>query len=358
MWGVGIAAFALACGDGTSSGAPSVTVAPLLDTLFVDDTVPPGAYAATYRDAQGQVQPAGAVTWSSSNTGVITVDAATGRVVAEGPGTAVLQALANGVPGRALVVVTRPLDLALLLDTIFLMPGDTFTVPVMVRDQSGSAPPVRFAPSPNAQVYTIDTMTGLVTAQGQGLATRLVARADTVADTGAVEVVVLTDTVGGKTYFTIHGSLTRRARAAARALNYLRTGDTLTFRLNSSISSQNVVVENVIVTLRSALTGAGSFVVDSASPGEVFGPGDFVCRPTKSWGLWSTRTATTELSAVARSGTIGVTRVTAIPNGFAISGSFYLEARRVDYYDDPLGVLPVRGTFVAPLITDATTCGN
>lgn len=358
MWGVGVMVLGLACGDGTSSGAASVTVAPLLDTLFVDDTVPPGTYSATYRDALGQVQPAGTVSWSSSNSGVISVDPATGRVVALGPGTALVQALAHGVQGRALVVVTRPLDVALLLDTIFLMPGDTFRIPVMVREKSGSPPPVRFAPSPNAAVYTVDTVTGLVTAQGQGLATRLVARADSVADTGAVEVVVLSDTVGGKTFFTIHGSLTRRARAVARALNYARAGDTLTFRLNSSISSQGVVIENVIVTLRDPVTAAGVFAIDSASPGDVFGPADFFCRPTKTWGLWSTRTSTTELSAVGRSGTIGVTGVTTIPNGLAISGWFYLEARRSDYYDDPLGVLPVRGTFVAPLVTDSTTCGN
>jgi hypothetical protein len=33
-----------------------------------------------------------------------------------------------------------------------------------------------------------------------------------------------------------------------------------------------------------------------------------------------------------------------------------LTAQRIDLYDDPLGVLPIRGTFVAPLITTTPRC--
>jgi hypothetical protein len=253
-------------------------------------------------------------------------------------------------------VVSNALEISILMDTVFLMPGDTFTVPVNVVRRGGSPPPARFTPSLNAGVYTIDTVTGRVTAVAAGSPVRLIARADTVADTGAVAVMVLSDTLGGRGFFTVLGTVTRRTGAVARAVNYRRQGDTLSFRLNFSISSGGQVVENVVVTLRSPVTAPGTFAIDSITPTEAFGTGsDFVCRPTRPWGLWSQR-ATTELVALSYAGTIGITRVTAITNGQAISGSFSFDSRRTDYYDDPLGRLAVRGTFVAPLIADNRPC--
>ena len=37
-------------------------------------------------------------------------------------------------------------------------------------------------------------------------------------------------------------------------------------------------------------------------------------------------------------------------------GRFRFDAQRNDFYTNPLGVLPVRGTFVAPLITELGPC--
>jgi len=268
-----------------------------------------------------------------------------------------VEAVTSDATGQALVVVSNALEISLLVDTVFLMPGDTFTVPVNIVRRGGSPPPARFAPSINPAIYTIDTITGRVTAVAVGAATRLVARADTVADTGAVAVVVLSDTVGGRGFFTVLGTVTRRASAVARAVNYRRQGDTLSFRLNLSISSGGQVVENVVVTLRAPVTAPGTFVVDSITPAEAFGTGsDFVCHPARPWGLWSKR-GTTDLVALSYAGSIGVTQVTTVANGQAISGSFFFDSRRTDFYDDPLGRLPVRGTFVAPLIADNRACG-
>src|SRR5688572_26261091 len=214
-------ALAAACGEGTGPGAPSARVFPLVDSLFIGDTVPPGGFNLAYTDADGTTLPATTIRWRSLSPSIAAIDSLTGRVVALARGNAVIEGTTRGVTGRALVVA-RSLDLTLLLDTIYMMPGDTFTVPVDVRRKGGSPPAVRFAPSPNPSVYTVDTVTGTVTAVAQGLATRLVARADTVADTGAVEVVVLTDTIGGKGFFTLYGSFTRQARTLARAQNYER----------------------------------------------------------------------------------------------------------------------------------------
>lgn len=334
-------------------------VAPLLDSLFVGDTAPAGSYVATYFNASGTVQTGGVVRWSSSDPTIFTVDSVTGRVIALQAGLAVMQARVNGVVGQALVVVTPSLGVTLLLDTIYLMPGDTFTVPVDVRRRGGSPPALRFAASPNPAVYTIDTVTGRITAAGEGLPTRLVARADTVADTGAVEVVVLTDTLGGKAFFTVFGTVTHRRGAGARAINYARTGGTQTFRLNATVTSNGIIIENAVVTLLSPIAAAGTFAYDSLSPTEAFASSsDAVCRPPRSWAIWSTRTATVDISALSRSGTITISQVVPIAHGSAISGRFRFDAQRTDFYDDPLGQLPVRGTFVAPLITDPRTCGN
>ena len=347
------------CSDGGGpGGVATLTLSPLLDSTFIGDTLPAGTFTAVYRDAAGQVQPTPALRWASGAQAVLSVDSLTGRAVALGRGAGTVEArTSDATTGRALVVVSRPLDIALLLDTIFLMPGDTFTVPVDVVSRVGSPPPVRFAPSVNAAVYTIDTATGRITAVASGSPTRLVARADTVADTGAVEVVVLTDTLGGKGFFTVLGTVIRRASTVARAVNYRRQGDTLTFRLNLSISAGGQAIENVIITLRAPVTAGGVFTIDSITPTDAFGAGsDFTCRPARTWSLWSARTASLTLAALSHAGTVGVARLDTVANGLAISGSFRFDARRTDFYDDPLGRLPVRGSFVAPLIADDRAC--
>jgi len=48
----------------------------------------------------------------------------------------------------------------------------------------------------------------------------------------------------------------------------------------------------------------------------------------------------------------------AVGGGAIISGRYQFTAQRTDLYDDPLGSEIIRGTFVAPLITDQTGCGG
>lgn len=350
----------LGCSDSNDSGGmPTLNVNPLLDSVFVGDTIAAGSLVAVYRDANGQVQPAPGLRWRSATPTVLSVDSASGRTIALARGNGVVEAATgDGTAGQAAVVVSNSLDIALLVDTVYLMPGDTFTVPVSVLRRGGSPPPVRFAPSVNPGVYTIDTITGRITAVATGSPTRLVARADTVADTGGIRVMTLSDTLGGRGFFTVLGAVTRRAGAVARAVNYRRQGDTLSFRLTFSISSGGQVVENVVVTLRQPVTAQGTFAVDSITPAEAFGTGsDFICRPTRPWGLWSIRTPV-DLVALSYAGTIGINQVTTVANGQAISGSFFIDTRHSDYYGDPLARLALRGTFVAPLIADNRPCGG
>jgi hypothetical protein len=345
-------ALVAACGESGPAATPRVLVNPILDSLFVGDTVP--TRSVVYLDARGDTQPAGPVRWTSSDSTVARVDSVSGQIVGRRAGAAVLSARANGVTGTGLLVVARVLDLSLLLDTIYLMPGDTFTVPVVVQDKDGSPPPLRFRTSTNG-VFTIDSVSGRITATGFGGPLPFTAHADTVTASGAVEVVQLTDTVGGKGFFAVLGTVIARDRSGARAVNYRRQGDTLTFRVSLPVFQTGFAVENVLITLRDSVNAPGAFPLDSISRNELLGAGaDPLCRPPRPWALWSIQTNPVLRGLSRMGGTLVITQVTPIAHGRAISGRFVFTGQRDDLYHDPLAALPIRGTFVAPLIADAT----
>lgn len=348
-------ALAAACGDNGPGGAPRVVIAPILDSLFAGDTVPPRT--ARYFDASGDSQATGPVRWFSSAPVVFTVDSVSGAIVGVGRGAAVLSARANGVTGTALLVVSRVLDLSLLLDTVYLMPGDTFTIPVSVRSKNGSPPPVWFTPVTSA-VLTIDSATGRITAINSSGPVPFTAHADSVSAGGSVEVVALNDTVGGKGSFSVLGTVIRRGRAGARAVNYRRQGDTATFRVSLPVVVSGIAVENIVITLRDSVAAPASAAIDSISLNEAFGgSSDFVCRPARAWAIWSVLSDPPLRGLSRQGGTIAITRVDTVANGLAVSGRFTFTGQRSDMYDDPLGRLPVRGTFVAPVIADPRPCG-
>ena len=348
-----------ACGEGSGPVA-TISIAPLLDSLFVGDTLPPGNFTVIYQgQGTGDTIPPGPVRWASSNTSVFTVDSTTGQVVGQGPGAAVLSAITSGVQGGALLVVSPTLLVELLLDTIYVLPGDTITIPVQVAAKGGAPPPSWFEPSPNPAIYTVDSATGKLTAVSPGGPVRFVVHADTVADTGAVEVKLLSGTSGGRGYFSILGTVIRRAGGEARGLNYKRAGDTLTFRLNIGLPTVTSAVENVIVTLKDSVLGPGTFPIDSLGFEEAFASGqDQVCRPVRNWGLWSTRLTAPTLTALSRAGgSISITTVDTISGDtLAISGRFLFNTQRTDFYSNAFGMLPVRGTFVASLVKDLRPC--
>jgi hypothetical protein len=274
----------------------------------------------------------------------------------------VVSARIGSIIGQALVAVSKTLDLQLLLDTIYLMPGDTFTVPVQVKKKGGVAPPAWFK-TPTNGVFTIDSATGRVTATAGGGPVPFLVHADTLVDTGAVEVVSLSDTTGGKAYFTILGTYIARRGVPARGVNYLRRGDTATFRLRTALVSGSTTVEALVLTVRQPVLGAtmSPFTIDSITPLEAYGRNygyDPICRPLRNWGVWSRLLNDgSVLGGLSRyGGTLTISRVVPVTNGRAISGRYFFSAQRTDEYYDPLGVLPIRGTFVAPLITDSSPC--
>ena len=346
-------ALAAACGDNGAGGTPRVVIAPILDSLFVGDTI--ATRTARYFDASGDSQATGPVRWFSADPAVFTVDSVTGVIAGVGRGAAVLSARANGVTGTSLLVVSRVLDLSLLLDTVYLMPGDTFTVPVSVRRKGGSPPPVLFTPV-SSGVLTIDSA-GRITAIAAGGPIPFTAHADSVSAGGAVEVVSLTDTVGGKGSFSVLGTVIHRARAGARAVNYRRQGDTATFRVSLPVVVSGVAIENIVITRRDSVAVPGAGPIDSISINEAFGTNaNPVCRPARSWAIWSVLSSPPLRGLSRQGGTITITQVAPIAHGLAASGRFSFTGQRTDLYEDPLGALPVRGTFVTPVIADSGPC--
>jgi hypothetical protein len=346
-------------GDLASPDLSRLRLFPVLDSAFVGDRLPPRQ--VTYYDKDGTVADPGVVSWSSSDGSVVQVDSTTGRVAGLKGGYAIVLASAKGVLGSALVAVLRPLQVTLLLDSVYLMPGDTFTMPVQVDHQAAGTPTVWFTAAANA-VLDLDSTTGRGSAKGPGGPVPFIAHAalgaDTAADSGTVEVVQLSDTIGGKASYSMFGTVIRTRKATARALNFHRRGDTLTFRLRASVVGGSTTGEVVAITLRTAPTAAGTFPIDSISPGEASGQQfDPNCRPPRNWGRWSVVTSLAQLDALSRlGGSVTITQMVPVTHGQAISGRFYLPAQRLDLYDDPLGLLPIRGTFVAPLITTTPRC--
>lgn len=352
-----------ACHDTTNLGLANLIVYPILDSLFVGDNAP-ARHLIYINDRGDTVAPVG-VSWTSSRPTVVSADNNTGALAAVGSGVAVVSAQIGSTIGQALVAVSKTLDLQLLLDTIYLMPGDTFTVPVQVKKKGGVAPPAWFKTVASNALFSIDSATGRITASTtqSGGPLPFFAHADTLVDTGAVEVVSLSDTTGGKAYFSILGTYIARRGVPARGVNYLRRGDTATFRLRMALMSGSTTVEAVVLTVRQPVLAASAtpFTIDSITPLEAYGRNygyDPICRPLRNWGVWSRLLNDgSVLSGLSRyGGTLTISRVVTVTNGHAISGRYFFSAQRTDEYYDPLGVLPIRGTFVAPLITDSSPC--
>jgi len=364
------AATALGCVNVSDNQLLLPIVAPILDSVFVGDTL--AARSVFLRDAHGGLHDPGTVRWQIVPTSVATIDSVTGKIVGVSKGSAVVLATVSGLTSPALVVVSRPLEMTLLLDTIYLMPGDTITVPLVMKQKTPAPPVLRFDTSATSSVYTIDTLSGVVTAHANGVV-RYVARLTdgtySVADTGAVGVMSLADTLGnGKYFMTAFGTAIRHQSGGALALNYRKTNGSLGFRLLDTLTSATVD-ERVLITLRDAVLGsAPPLEIDSISPAELAGSaGDPGCSPPRPWAVWASIPADPQRAAVvayahgtpssAVAGELIITSyVTAGSGGAIIGGRYFFQARRGDLYGDPLGAETIQGTFVAPLRERHSTC--
>jgi hypothetical protein len=347
---------AAACRDVGPPGIDYLVLVPILDTLFVGDTLAP-PYDVDYVTGSGGHRPPGTLVWSSGTPSVATVDPVTGAVIGVGPGSTIITARKGGVWGNAVVVVTARLDVTLLLGTIVLMPGDTMTVPVQVRRKGASPPAPWFEAQPQG-AFTIDSATGRVTSTAVGGPFPFVVHADTVSDTGAVLVWTQNTTAPAGGSYAVNGTLTRREVASGEAVTYRRTGDgNLATRINLVGDAASGYIDDLEIRLQGALAGPGLYAVDSLSPTELYA-GSAICRPPRGWALFSTRrNFEPVIRALSRQGgSLTVTRVDTVPGGFVIGGRLRFNAQRLDMDVSPEAEVAVRATFVIPLVTNLTDC--
>jgi hypothetical protein len=363
----GAAATALGCINVEHSPQKLLVVDPVLDSVFVGDTLAPRD--VFLEDENGNHLDPGPVQWSITPTSVATVEAS-GKIAGKTKGSAVVIATAAGVQSGALVIVSRPLEMTLLLDTLYLMPNDTITVPLATAQKTPGATTLRFDSSGTPSVYTIDTAgptAGLLTAHATGGPVRYVARltngTDTIADTGAVVVMSLTDTSDdGRFYMTAFGTAIRHQGGVSYAAHYPKLNGKLAFQLVDTLT-RNAVKETVVITLRDSVLNAGTFEIDSISPQEAtatISQLNPICNPKRPWAYWSSIPTTSGLPGIVAyshgtgtdsiAGHLIITQYTsAVGGGAIISGRYLFKAQRTDLYGDPLGSETIRGMFVVPL---------
>src|SRR5258708_31031336 len=213
---------AAACGEGSGpSGPPRLLVKPVLDSVFAGDTGV--THSVIFLGAAGDTIAPGPVRWSSLGPTVFTVDSVSGKITTVSPGIAILVGTESGVSGRAVVVVSDTLQVTALLDTIYLLPSDTITIPVVVQRKGGSPPAPWFATA-NAAIDTVDSASGVLTSLATGTA-RYFVHAGALADTATIVVRPAdTATAHSRSFFSVSGPANPRAGGLAYAINYTQHG--------------------------------------------------------------------------------------------------------------------------------------
>src|SRR5881394_3343657 len=249
-----------ACGDlnvGSSRGA--LQISPVLDSLFVGDRLP--ALHVTYIDPSGHPAPPGPVTWASSDNSIAQIDSLSGGITGRKRGSAVITAQAQGATGGAFVVVSDTLDITLLLDTVYVMPGDTMTVPVVVLKSNNPPPATVWFTAPSNSAYSIDSASGRIRALTPGGPNPYIVHADSLVDTGAVYVISLTDTTGGKVFYSVRGTAITHVGGPARAANFVANTGRQGFQLIGTYVKNGVTTQRVQITRPDSVIGVGAYAI-------------------------------------------------------------------------------------------------
>src|SRR5881275_2258613 len=283
---LGAAALAACVDLGVQHGVASLSIQPVLDSVFVGDRTL--AHRVTYFDENGNVQPAGTVVWTSTDTTIATINAQTGAVTGVRRGSVVINASAHGTPGGAFIVVSDTLDITLQLDTVYLLPGDTLSVPWTVLKRTPvPAAAVWFTAPSNAQ-FSIDSASGRITATATpGGPSRYIVHADSLADTGAVYVMSPADTTGGKIFYSVRGTVITHVGGPARAANFAALNGRQAFQLTGTYVVNGVPRQRLQITRPDSVIAAGTYAIDSLSPAEdVTTAPPATCAAPRPWARW------------------------------------------------------------------------
>src|SRR5437016_6177346 len=178
---------ALAACTQSTSLPKFVALDPIFDSVFVRTQKP--LPSVIYFDGDKlQTPPASAVTWQSSDPTILDVNNPPGQMTGLKRGTAFAIATVENTQGSETVAVPDTVDITLLVDTLYLLPGDTMTIRTMILHRGDlSVPTVSYDASPDPTVYTVDA-SGRVTATATTTSGPVKYRihADDASDSGAV----------------------------------------------------------------------------------------------------------------------------------------------------------------------------
>src|SRR2546422_4602642 len=153
---------ALAACTQSTSLPKFVALDPIFDSVFVRTQKP--LPSVIYFDGDKlQTPPASAVTWQSSNPTILDVNNPPGQMTGLKRGTAFAIATVENTQGSEIVAVPDTVDITLLVDTLYLLPGDTMTIPTIILHRANLPVPVVSYDAPGATIFTIDA-NGRVTA--------------------------------------------------------------------------------------------------------------------------------------------------------------------------------------------------
>jgi uncharacterized protein YjdB len=242
----------------------TVTVSPASGNLYVGQTL---QLTATPKDSAGNPLTGRAVTWSSSNSAVAGVSAASGLATGTGAGSATITATSGGKSGTSAITVANVTIASVTVGPASgsLYVGQTLQLTATPKDSAGNpltGQTVTWS-SDNTAVATVST-SGLVTARTAGAATITAAtggKSGTSAITVAIVPIASVAVSPASTSVGVGGTVPLTAVAKDSAGNTL-TGRTMTW------SSSNTLI--AAVTSAGLVTGGavGSATITAATGGK------------------------------------------------------------------------------------------
>ena len=330
-----------------------VALDPIFDSVFVRTQKP--LPSVIYFDGDKlQTPPASAVTWQSSDATILDVNNPPGQMRGLKRGTAFAIATVENTQGSEIVAVPDTVDITLLVDTLYLLPGDTMTIPAIILYRDN--PPVVTYDAPANSFFAIpDPTKGRVEATTTpGGPVTYTVHADEVTATGGVYVLDPTSPASRKAFFSVVGpsvvgAAVSHLYASPQVISYTSTGGNPAFRISAAASSSEQVVQ---VTVPQAVgTTPPAFAIDSITPAD-----SSTCTPPRAWAIWSTPTSTAYSGNPDPGQQISITRLVSDGgSGLVAGGRFAYRARRGEVYLSPLSILKITGVFVARLTT-ASSC--
>src|SRR2546428_1375347 len=340
---------ALAACVKSTSLSKFVVLDPIFDSVFVGNLKP--LPSVIYFDGdQLQTPPASAVTWQSSDPTILAVNNPPGQIKGLKRGTAFVSATVENTQGSEIVAVPDTVDITLLVDTLYLLPGDTMTIPTIILHRDNV--PVVSYDATGATIFTIDPTSGRVTATATpGGPEKYRVHADDASDSGAVYVLDPTSVGAGKAFFTVLGpsvlgAAVSHVNASPEVISYSQTDRNSSFRVQATHAAATSSEQVVQVTVPAAVTMGVASPIDSITPVD-----SSTCAPPGAWAIWSTPTSTA-YSGFGHSGQqISITQLVSVAGGQVVGGRFAYRARRGEFYTSPASLLTITGVFVAPLTT-------